>query len=270
MKHFLIFTDLDATLVDHDTYGFEEARPTLDMLRRKSVPVVICSSKTRAEIEIYRRRMALNWPFIVENGGAIFIPPATFDCPPNGLRMKGRYYVVELGKPYDMLRRVWQEIKDKEKLRMAGLSEWTIEQIAAYTHLPLSEARLAAMREYSEPFVFHDTQERFKVLESAAAQMGYRITSGGRFFHFTGANDKGKAVQIVKKLFLNAFPDKKFTTVGLGDSANDIPMLRQVDIAVVIRKKSGKWESIEGFDSPIFSRNPGPKGWAEAIEQILS
>ena len=270
MEDFLIFTDLDATLVDHDTYGFEEARPTLEMLRKKSVPIIICSSKTRAEIEVYRQRMDLHGPFIVENGGAIFIPPATFDSPPEGMAMKGKYHVVELGTPYDVLRPMWQEIKVKEKLDMTGFSELTIREIVAHTDLPIAEARLAAIREYSEPFLFNDTMERFQVLESAAAQMGCRITRGGRFFHFTGPNDKGRAVQIVKELFLNASPDKKYTTVGLGDSANDIPMLRQVDIPVVIRKKSGKWESIEGMDSAIHSQSPGPKGWAEVIDQILS
>lgn len=270
MEHFLIFTDLDATLVDHDTYGFEEARPALEILREKSIPIILCSSKTRAEIEVYRRRMDLCGPFIVENGAAIFIPPAIFDMPTKGVRKIDNYHVIELGTPYDLLLPMWKEIKAKEKLAMRGFSELTIREIVAYTDLPLAEARLAAMREYSEPFLFNDTQQRFQALESAAAQMGCRITRGGRFFHFTGPNDKGRAVQIVKELFLNASPDKKFTTVGLGDSANDIPMLRQVDIPIVIRKKSGKWEFIEEMDSVIYSKSPGPKGWAEVIGQILS
>jgi mannosyl-3-phosphoglycerate phosphatase len=270
MKHFLIFTDLDATLVDHDTYGFEEARATLENLRERSVPVVICSSKTRAEIETYRRRMNLHGPFIVENGGAIFIPAATFDPPPKGLAMKGTYHVVELGTPYDTLRPIWQDIKAKEKLNMTGFSEMAIHEIVAHTGLPAAEARLAAMREYSEPFLFHDTVERFQVLESVAAQKACRITRGGRFFHFTGPNDKGQAVQIVKDLFLKASPDKQWTTVGLGDSANDIPMLRQVDIPVVIRRKSGEWQSLEERDSTIYSQSPGPKGWAEVMGQLLS
>jgi mannosyl-3-phosphoglycerate phosphatase len=82
MEHILIFTDLDATLVDHDTYDFEAARTTLEMLRNKTVPVIICSSKTHAEIEVYRKRMDLRGPFIVENGGAIFVPPSTVDSLP--------------------------------------------------------------------------------------------------------------------------------------------------------------------------------------------
>lgn len=270
MEHFLIFTDLDATLIDHDTYGFEAARSTLEMLRHKSVPIIICSSKTRAEIEVYRKRMNLHGPFIAENGGAIFIPPAIFHSPPKGFTAKGKYHVMELGTPYVTLRRMWQKIKARAKLNMTGFSELTVREIAAYADLPLEEAGLAAVREYSEPFLFHDTPEGFQVLENIATQMGLQITRGGRFFHFTGPNDKGMAVQIVKRLFSEASPDQKLTTVGLGDSANDIPMLRLVDIPVVIRKKSGQWESIEGIHSIIYSQRPGPEGWAEVIGQILS
>lgn len=42
----IVFTDLDGTLLDHDTYGFEPARPALAMLARKKIPVTLNSSKT--------------------------------------------------------------------------------------------------------------------------------------------------------------------------------------------------------------------------------
>jgi len=90
----------------------------------------------------------------------------------------------------------------------------------------------------------------------------------GRFFHLIGPNDKGRAVQIVAGIYANTYPDKKIRTVGLGDSANDIPMLQQVDMPVVIRKKTGEWERIEGIDA-IYSGEPAPQGWAEAILSIL-
>ena len=42
-----IFSDLDGTLLDHDTYGYEPARPALALLGRKNIPLILCSSKTR-------------------------------------------------------------------------------------------------------------------------------------------------------------------------------------------------------------------------------
>ena len=51
LSRLLVFTDLDGTLLDYDTYAFDAAEPALDRLRRERIPFVLCSSKTRAEIE---------------------------------------------------------------------------------------------------------------------------------------------------------------------------------------------------------------------------
>ena len=279
MKQILIFTDLDGTLIDHDTYDFKEAQPALDQLRSRSIPVIICSSKTRAEIEVYRRRMGLSDPFIVENGGAVFIPSHTLDLsspPPSrgsawvGVKFveRGPYHVVELGVPYAHLCTIWKEIK-KKNFRMKGFSEMTIEEIAACTGLPLEEASLAARREYSEPFVFSDTSAQLRRLESLLQKRGLRITRGGRFYHMIGLNDKGTAVQVLRRVYANTYPDKRIWTAGLGDSANDIPMLRHVDMPIVIRKKTGEWEHIQGVEPVICSDKAGPRGWAEMIHTIL-
>jgi mannosyl-3-phosphoglycerate phosphatase len=176
---------------------------------------------------------------------------------------------VELGVPYAELCATWRHIKDKENLRMKGFSEMTIEEIVVHTGLPLEEAKLAAKREYSEPFIFSDTTARFRLLEDLLQKKGLRITRGGRFYHMIGQNDKGTSVRILKKLYANTYPDKKICTAGLGDSANDIPMLRNVDMPIVIRKKNGQWERIQGIDRITYSDKAGPRGWAESVHAIL-
>lgn len=268
MKQILIFTDLDATLIDHDTYDFKEAQPALDLLRSRSIPVIICSSKTRAEIELYRRRMGLSDPFIVENGGGVFIPSRAFDLRDVNFVEKGPYRVVELGVPYTHLCTIWREMK-KKNFRMKGFSEMTIEEVATCTGLTHEEAQLAAKREYSEPFMFSDTPAQLRLLETLLQEKGLRITRGGRFYHMTGRNDKGTAVQILKMVYANTYPDKRIWSAGLGDSANDIPMLRHVDMPVVIRKKTGEWEHLQGIEPIVYSQKAGPRGWAEMIHTIL-
>src|SRR4030042_5645191 len=74
----IIFTDLDGTLLDRDTYSFAPAQPALDMIRKKGIPLVFSSSKTRAEMELYRERAGNDHPFIAENGGAVFVPSHYF------------------------------------------------------------------------------------------------------------------------------------------------------------------------------------------------
>ncbi|MBP1733392.1 MAG: mannosyl-3-phosphoglycerate phosphatase, partial [Deltaproteobacteria bacterium] len=67
----VIFTDLDGTLLDSMTYSFEPARPALRKLKDLGIPLIICSSKTRLEIERYRQEFGSLYPFVAENGGGI-------------------------------------------------------------------------------------------------------------------------------------------------------------------------------------------------------
>ena len=107
----IIFTDLDGTLLDHQTYSYGEAEDALKVVREKRVPLILCSSKTRDEIEVYRKKLSNNEPFISENGGAIFIPEqyrglkCKFDKIDNG------YLVIEIGSEYRILAEIFEKIK---------------------------------------------------------------------------------------------------------------------------------------------------------------
>ena len=70
----IIFTDLDGTLLDHSSYQWDRAKPALDLCQRFHVPVVLVSSKTRAEMVKLKDELGLSHPFISENGGGIFFP----------------------------------------------------------------------------------------------------------------------------------------------------------------------------------------------------
>jgi len=62
----LIFTDLDGTLLDHDTYDFSPARPALKALRAAQVPLILCSSKSFVEMKYWQEKIGVNHPFITE------------------------------------------------------------------------------------------------------------------------------------------------------------------------------------------------------------
>src|SRR5574337_76081 len=72
--YLLIFTDLDGTLLDHKTYSFDPAQEALNEVEQRGIPLILCTSKTRTEVERLRRALNNHHPFIVENGGAVFIP----------------------------------------------------------------------------------------------------------------------------------------------------------------------------------------------------
>ena len=53
MAKIIVFTDLDSTLLHPKTYSFDAAMPALKLIKEKDIPLILCSSKTRAEIEVY-------------------------------------------------------------------------------------------------------------------------------------------------------------------------------------------------------------------------
>ena len=270
MKKSVFFTDLDGTLLDARTYSFEAALPALDILRARRVPLVICSSKTRAEIEHYRRRLGNPDPFISENGGAIFIPGGYFS---EGTELSvtgeedetGAHKVIRLGARYQDLRRVVVELRE-DGFDVRGFGDMAPEEIAAATGLPKSEAVMAGMREFDEPFVFRDGGKDREKLAAAVKARGFNITEG-QFFHILGASDKGRAVSILIDMYRKEYGE--IVTVALGDSPNDLPMLRCVDRPVIVEKDGGGYHprfSAEDFER---AEGTGPEGWNRAVMKLL-
>ena len=66
--YLIIFTDLDGTLLDSG-YSFRKAMPALRLIKEKDIPLVLCSSKTKTEIDYYRKKLENDHPFVSENGG---------------------------------------------------------------------------------------------------------------------------------------------------------------------------------------------------------
>src|SRR4030043_2006608 len=109
----IIFTDLDGTLLDRKTYSFEPAEPALNLIRTMGIPLVLSSSKTRAEIELYRRKLENEHPFISENGGGIFIPCTYFSFPFHYDKELEKYVVLELGTLYPRIIEALESIKEE-------------------------------------------------------------------------------------------------------------------------------------------------------------
>jgi hypothetical protein len=108
--HILILTDLDGTLLDATTYSYEAATGALSAIQTLGATLILVSSKTRSEMEPLRLRLDNRHPFIVENGGALFIPMGYFPFPLEQAAPRGDYEVVEIGTPYVRLRTALKEI----------------------------------------------------------------------------------------------------------------------------------------------------------------
>ena len=177
MAKLILFTDLDGTLLHPKTYAFDAALPALNLIKEKEIPLIFCSSKTKAEIEVYRKRLNNTHPFISENGGGIFIPKGYFSETPSpqpspargegdsdtspaqwrgGKGEGGKYIIITLGKPYAEIRKAFIEIRRKLGIKAKGFGDMVTEEIAELAGLQLSEAMLSKARDFDEPFIFEE------------------------------------------------------------------------------------------------------------------
>ncbi len=212
----VLFTDLDGTLLDFETYRpSRRAMEAVRRLLRCGVSIVPVSSKTAAEVRPLMAEMELEGPAVTEGGGVI-------------LDGGGRERAVgtrrfELIAVLEHLRRAGYQVR--------GMSEMNPVEVCARTGLELESARRAMVRQASEPFVCGGGGESLNAADLAhrlalvAAEHGASVVRGGRFWHLMGVGiDKGIGLrEVLESLGETA------ATAAVGDAWNDLPMLAAVD-----------------------------------------
>lgn len=264
-KSFIIFSDLDGSLLSYESYSWDEASFALGVLREKDIPLIFCSSKTKGEIMYYRKKLNNEHPFVTENGGAIFIPKDYRRFKVDYTRLEGDYWVIELGTSRRVLLKALDDIKNKKGLKIKGFSDMDVEEVSELTRLPPEVVSLAMERDYSEPFIVEgDPEPALREIEN----IGWRWTSGRRFFHINGDHDKGRAVRLLSDIYKNNTKDIDWVTVGLGDSLNDLPMLEIVDKAILLKDQQGAYDPKVRLLNLMYEE-AGPKGWSKAILGLI-
>lgn len=311
--HKVLFSDIDGTLIDINTaeYG-KKTNELIHIMKEKNIPLILTSAKTRLEQNKIRDDLGLYDPFIVENGGAIVIPKGYFSDnalrdigyplretqeTENGARDNVRddtkdvnhkiVILIELGKSADYIRAKLSNIRKKYNISFRGVADVSIGELSNFVSISKEQAKRMAQRDYGETilqiqsedigdigrFIKYVQEERMKVIH------------GGRFFDVTAGNDKGIAVGILKRLFMDKFHNN-VTFFGIGDSSNDIPMLSLMDTSILVQRQDGSWinysetkEAKNAADSRSNGGNSskniikvkgiGPNGWENAICKII-
>ncbi len=261
----VVFTDLDGTLLDADTYRYDAAQPALQRLRELAIPLIICTSKTRAEVEPLRAELGNKDPFIVENGGALYIPEGYFHSPMSGAGKRHGYRVIEMGVRYPWLRKGLRRIEQEAGVSLTGFGDMTIERVAEATGLARPEAERAREREYDEPFLAVDDR-LFQSVCEAARRLGLTVIRGGQFFHLVGGIDKGRACRSLIDCYRREW--QAVSSAGIGDNFNDVPMLESVDRSFLVERPGGGHADCD-VAGLTRVQGVGPAGWAAAIEQLL-
>ena len=266
----VVMTDVDGCLLDRASYSHAGADAALGRLRRVGVPVVLCSSKTRAELERIQQELGLSDPFIAENGGALYAPIGAFRSSLAGAIRRAPYDIVEFGKPRRNVADVLRRVAARERVAVATFGDMSVQSVADECGLSLAEARLAKLRDYDEPFrvLSPDPAERARLCR-ALRSAGLRCFNGGRFDHVTSGANKGLAAVFLHRCYVRDWTD--VTTIGLGDDANDAELLNAVDVPVVVRQADEEVTArlAEQVRGARVTSAIGPPGWSEAVMAIL-
>lgn len=267
---YLVVTDLDGSLLDHDSYGCEPARPVLEQLDMLRIPVVFASSKTRAEIVALREELGNEHPFIVENGAAALIPTGYFAHMPEGCIERGGFWIREFAPS----RSTWTSLLDKLRERFPGafqdFSTAGISEIVTMTGLSPDKAALANEREYSEPVQWRGTKPDLEAFLVAVERGGARALRGGRFVSIAGDADKGRAWCWLRETYALAAGGARIYDLALGDGSNDVPLLEVSHTAALIPAKKRPLPMLGRRDGVLVAKGLfGPEAWSSSTREWL-
>ena len=247
MRNYIIFSDLDGTLLDHKTYTFEPASEALSVLKLRKIPLILSSSKTKDEIEKIRSKLILKDPFIFENGSGVFYNNQVVS------------FGVNLTEIHDKI------IPLQKTFNFNCYSLLPIEQAVQHTGLAEEEAKLSQQRQFSEPIIWLDDEERKIEFIQIIHQLGLHASQGGRFLTISSHHDKAKALKWIKNSLENDY-QTKFISIALGDGENDISMINACDIKILIKNNN---EHLQRSDW-VLSEMSGPSGWNQEIMKVLN
>ena len=263
MNKVIIFSDMDGTFLDHNTYSYAKAMPAIKKIRKNKTPLVFCSSRVCHEMDLYDEKLKLSNPVIAENGAAIFIPKNYFKFKYKYDYEKDNYKVIHFGSNYKKLRQVLTKIKKETGYDIKGFGDLTLKELSKNAGISIGKAKLAKQRDCTEPFILN--KGNIEKIKKLIKKYGLNYTKGGRYHYIMGKNDKGKAVSVLKKLFKKKLG--KIVTIGIGDGFNDLPMLKNVDHGYLVKNHKGQYSfKHKGI---IRINKIGPAGFNEAVLRHL-
>jgi len=266
----IIFSDLDGTLLDHYTYDFSPAISTIEQVKAINIPIILTTSKTLVEVKALQQTLCIDSPMIIENGAAIYIPKTTFKQQPIDTISVDDYWVKSFAPPIEH----WLDIIKQAPAQFDGLhrgfSSLSVKELVEITNLTIADATSAKCRQYGEPIHWLGDEISKQAFIKYLKDAGANILQGGRFFHVSGDCDKGAALTWLTQQYQALLYNQDVTTIALGDGENDTAMLEAASTAVQICSPVHAFPTLSKQKlSIVKTQEYGPKGWAQAIQQLL-
>jgi mannosyl-3-phosphoglycerate phosphatase family protein len=266
----VVVTDVDGSLLEPGTRAMSAQQAAFDFLAGHGIPVVVNSSRTRAEIERLQQAIGIATPFISEHGSALFLPRGSCDAVPPQARPAVGGHVVEFGRRYhevvDRLRSTCRELS----IRVTGFAELSIDGVAHELGVPMMQAQLAKLREYTELFRIEDATEGMRSrLFKALRRHGLRCWPAGPLHLVTAARERAEGLRMLRTMWRQTWGD--VLMVGIGDSEDDVTWLSQTDVTVVVQRpgKGVPARVLSKMPTVRIAERPGRQGWSDAIFTVV-
>ena len=254
----LIFTDLDGTLLDRDTFKFDEIKQYLKKLLSKGIFIIPNTSKTEKEILKFNHELGSSLPYIAENGAVISGLDLLNSTLPNELilsREKG-----------DLLNIFKNSVPLNLQHKCRWLSEMNKKKQSLIFGLENEKLKLALDRKYTIPFLFEGNKNEKKELYKIVKKKGLALQEGGRVINLTDKINKAKALKVFVRFFKKN--NKNVKTIAVGDNYNDLDMLKISDFPCLVFNDKFTLDQIP-INDLITTNKPSPEGWADVIKIAL-
>ena len=255
----IIFTDLDGTLLDRDTFKFDTILSYIKDLILKDVCIIPNSSKTRQEIENFNQELDENLSFVVENGAAIHNLNLINSSFPEKISLSRE--INEIIKIFE------KKISNKFKSKCTFIKNLSVDKQMKVLGLPKEKIKSALNREYSMPLVYEGSKSDKMELFKSVNDIGLSLQEGGRVINLCDKVSKYQAMKNVVKVF-KKITKEKLVTIGVGDNFNDLEMLKNSDIPCLVFNDKFTLEKIN-INNCLVSKKPAPEGWVEVVKLAL-
>lgn len=261
----LIFTDLDGTLLDHNSYSAKPADLLIQRIIDQSIGSVIpITSKTRSELRALQESIPISEAIAATENGAVIHMPHGYP-----FASKSNPQNIFLGIDYPKIVERILALPQPLRRHIRGFADMSEAEVAKATGLELAAAGLAKQREASEPFLWSGSAEALEELRLIMANANIQIQRGGRFYHFTGHATKVGAMARIKDSFVERRTDCEFISIALGDGPNDLGMIEAADFGVIMPNPDGI--TIQSTTSHVRTASaPGPAGWVIAVSELFA
>ena len=255
----LIFTDLDGTLLDRDTFKFDSIKIFLNELKNKNIIIIPNSSKTEDEIIEFNNEANFKFPFISENGSIIHKLNILSEKFPDKIILSKN--IREIQNVFD--KNINQDLKSKCKV----ISSLSMSEQTRIFGLPENKLKHILKRSCTIPIKFEGNDEEKLRLKKMLLENGLDFKDGGRVLNLGDRVNKADAMKKIIQMLEKKFKTKP-KTIAVGDNYNDLEMLKNSEIPCLVKNDKFINKNLK-ITNLIVSKQSAPEGWAEIVKLAL-